>query len=74
MTEAEAVAEALELAKRLQHAGPGDILIFAPEILKPGFYYGRMFRGPDGQLRKECDRYQQALVYARIARECRAQA
>lgn len=57
-----------------QHAGPGDILIFAPEILKPGFYYGRMFTGPDGQLREESDRYQQALVYAKIARECWAQA
>jgi hypothetical protein len=55
-------------------AGPGDILIFATEILSPKIYYGRMFTGPDSQLREECDRYQQALAYARIARECWADA
>lgn len=58
----------------LRHAGPGDFLIFAPEILAPFIYYARVFPGPDGQLREESDRWQQALVYARIARECFAAA
>jgi hypothetical protein len=51
-------------------AAPGDYLIFAPEILSPKIYYGRKFQMPDGTLREECDRYAQALVYGRIAREC----
>ena len=58
----------------LRHAVPGDYLIFAPEILAPFIYYARVFPGPDGQLREESDRWQQALVYARIARECFAAA
>lgn len=53
-----------------QAAGPGDVLVFAPEILSPKIYYGRQFPGPDGILREESDRYAQALVYARLAREC----
>lgn len=57
-----------------QNAAPGDVLIFAPEILSPKIYYGRMFPGPGGRLREESDRYAQALVYARIARECWEQA
>jgi len=53
-----------------RNAGPGDYLVFAPEILYPRIYYARMFPGPDGSLREESDRYEQALVYCRIAREC----
>jgi hypothetical protein len=58
------------MAGFLKSAKPGDYLIFAPEILAPNIYYARMFPGPDGALREESDRYAQALVYARIAREC----
>jgi hypothetical protein len=58
------------MAGFLKSAKPGDYLIFAPEILAPYIYYARQFAGPDGTLREESDRYAQALVYARIAREC----
>ena len=54
----------------LRAAQPGDYLVFAPEILAPHIYYARKFPAPDGSLREESDRYAQALVYARIAREC----
>jgi hypothetical protein len=57
----------------LLSAKPGDYLVFAPEILAPHIYYARKFSSPDG-LREESDRYAQALVYARIARECFAEA
>jgi hypothetical protein len=62
------------MAGFLKSAKPGDYLIFAPEILAPNIYYARKFPGPDGSLREESDRYAQALVYARIARESFAQA
>ena len=54
----------------LHSAGPGDYLVFAPEILPPAVYYGRQFLLPDGTMRQESDRYAQSLVLARIAREC----
>ncbi|MGC4031676.1 MAG: hypothetical protein QM754_08080 [Tepidisphaeraceae bacterium] len=62
------------MAGFLKHASAGDYLVFAPEILTPFYYYGRKFVGPDGQLREESDRWQQALVYKRIAEECFAAA
>ena len=55
-------------------AGPGDFLIFAPELLAGTHYYARLFPGPDGVLTEESDRYQEALVYQKIARECFAAA
>jgi hypothetical protein len=54
----------------LRSAKPGDYLVLAPEILAPYIYYARKFPAPDGSLQEESDRYAQALVYARIAREC----
>jgi hypothetical protein len=54
----------------LSSAKPGDYLVLAPEILSPRIYYARKFAAPDGSLKEESDRYAQALVYARIAREC----
>jgi hypothetical protein len=54
----------------LSSAKPGDYLVLAPEILAPKIYYARKFAVSDGSLREESDRYAQALVYARIAREC----
>jgi hypothetical protein len=62
------------MAGFLASAKPGDYLVFAPEILAPYIYYGRKFFAPDGTLCEESDRYAQALVYARVARECFAQA
>ena len=54
----------------LASAGPGDVLIFAPELLSGDYYYARQFRCPDGSWREETDRYQQALLYQRLARAC----
>jgi len=54
----------------LAPAKAGDYLVFAPEILAPYIYYARQFAGPNGTLREESDRYAQALVHARVAREC----
>ncbi|MGA0333862.1 MAG: hypothetical protein ACO3N7_04880 [Kiritimatiellia bacterium] len=51
-------------------AGPGDVLIFAPELLTCKFYYARVFPDRDGSLREESDRYEQALLYQQIAKEC----
>jgi len=62
------------MAGFLESAGPGDHLIFAPELLASGIYYARLFRDAGGQLREEGDRWQQSLVLWRIARECFAQA
>jgi hypothetical protein len=52
----------------LDHAGPGDVLVFAPELLGGAHYYARLFPGPDGVVVEESDRYAQALLYAKIAR------
>jgi hypothetical protein len=52
------------------HSGVGDVLIFAPELLRPDIYYARVFEGADGVLREESDRYAEALLYRDIAREC----
>lgn len=58
------------MAGFLASAKAGDYLVFAPEILAPYIYYARKFPAADGTLREESDRYAQALVYARVAREC----
>jgi hypothetical protein len=50
------------------HAGPGDVLVFAPELLGGAHYYARLFPGSDGVVVEESDRYAQALLYAKIAR------
>jgi hypothetical protein len=49
------------------HAGPGDLLIFAPEILAPTYYYARTFLNQAGHHVEESDRYAQALLYRRVA-------
>jgi hypothetical protein len=46
-------------------AGPGDYLLFVPELLSPRIYYARQWEG-----REECSRWEQALVLRRIAGEC----
>lgn len=55
-------------------AGPGDVLIFAPELLSGAYYYARLFQGSDCRWVEETDRYQQALIYQRLARACWAEA
>jgi hypothetical protein len=54
----------------LAKAGPGDILVFAPEILAPTYYYARVFRNQAGGFVEESDRYEQALLYRQVALEC----
>jgi len=54
----------------LANAGPGDILVFAPEILAPTYYYARVFRNQSDSFVEESDRYEQALLYRQVALEC----
>jgi hypothetical protein len=54
----------------LRRAGPGDVLIFAPELLGPANFYARMFRNAAGEFTEESDRYAQALLYQQLARSC----
>lgn len=58
----------------LSTATPGEFLVFAPELLWPAINYARVFPDGDGAMREETDRWEQALVLARIARECFAAA
>jgi hypothetical protein len=55
-------------------AGPGDVLIFAPELLSGTHYYARLFPDASGRLVEESDRYAEALLYRDFARECFASA
>lgn len=54
----------------LRSAGPGDYLIFAPELLAGTHYYARQFGAGDQSSMEESDRYAQALLYQKIARQC----
>jgi hypothetical protein len=54
----------------LRTAKPGDYLTFAPELLIPAIFYARTFPGPDGTPVEEGDRWEQALIYVQIAKEC----
>lgn len=51
------------------NAGPGDVLVFAPELLRPAIYYARLFPDSSGRLMEESDRYHEALLYIQIARQ-----
>ncbi len=54
----------------LNNAGRGDVLVFAPEVLAPTYYYARVFRDRSGRFVEECDRYSQALLYRQVALDC----
>jgi len=54
----------------INNAGRGDVLVFAPEILAPTYYYARVFRDPSGRFVEESDRYSQALLYRQAALDC----
>lgn len=54
----------------LKTAQPGDYIIFAPELLDPTHNYARLFKNAEGELVEEGDRWQQALLYIELAREC----
>ena len=52
----------------LRNAVPGDVLIFAPELLASTHFYARLIPDASGQLVEESDRYSQALIYKDLAR------
>lgn len=61
-----------------EEAGPGDVLVFAPELLPAEIVFGdqlyrmnyaRQVRGSDGQWREESDRWTDALLLCAMARE-----
>jgi hypothetical protein len=54
----------------LKDAAPGDYISFAPELLFSSIYYARVFPNAQGEMVEEGDRWQQALLYGEIAREC----
>jgi len=54
----------------LRNARPGDVLIFAPELLSGANYYARMFPDKDGVLVEESDRYAQALLLKDLSQAC----
>ncbi len=51
-------------------AGKGDYLVFAPELLRADINYARVFPNQDGILVEESDRYEQAMLYMQVARDC----
>ena len=53
----------------LATACPGDYFCFTPELLGPPSY-ARLFKNAAGQEVEEGNRWQQALLYAEIARAC----
>jgi hypothetical protein len=58
----------------LKNAAPGEQLVFCPELLGTAYRYARCFRGADGKLREESDRWAQAAVLTRLAQACWAEA
>jgi hypothetical protein len=53
----------------LATAGPGDHIVFAPELLPPQIHYARTVPTPTGR-EEESDRWTQSLVLTDIARRC----
>lgn len=58
----------------LRSAVPGDVLIFAPELLAGTHYYARLLPDASGRLVEESDRYAQAILYRKLAQSCFAKA
>jgi hypothetical protein len=58
----------------LASAQGGDYFCFAPELLSPTHYYARILTNAAGEIVEEGDRWQQALLYLELARECFEQA
>lgn len=54
----------------LRSAGPGDFLCFTVELLWSDIFYARLVKNAAGEWVEEGDRWQQALLYTKIAREC----
>ncbi|MDQ8179378.1 hypothetical protein [Pelagicoccus sp. SDUM812005] len=58
----------------LKRAGPGDFLVFAPELLWPAIYYAPTLRNESGGVSEIGDRWEDALLIRDIALEEFAQA
>jgi hypothetical protein len=58
----------------LRSAGPGDFFCFTGELLFPQAHYARVVTAADGRVVEEGDRWQQALLYNRLASDCFAEA
>jgi hypothetical protein len=54
----------------LKTAKPGDYLCFTAELLQADIFYARCIKDSNGKMIEEGDRWQQALLYAQIAKEC----
>ena len=54
----------------LKSANPGDYICFTPELLGSSNFYARTLRNAAGEIVEEGDRWQQAIVYADLARAC----
>lgn len=54
----------------LKTANPGDYICFTPELLAADIFYARAFPNAQGELVEESDRWQQALLYCEIAKDC----
>ena len=51
-------------------SGPGDVLIFAPELLSAEYDYARLVPDAEGNLVEATDRYAEALLYRDLALQC----
>ncbi|WP_321285991.1 hypothetical protein [uncultured Sunxiuqinia sp.] len=54
----------------LKTAKPGDYLCFTVELLQADIFYARQIQNAQGERVEEGDRWQQALLYGQIAKEC----
>lgn len=58
----------------MKRAQPGDYICFAPELLHPEIYYARVFKNEKGEMVEESDRWEQAKLLSKVAREAFADA
>ena len=54
----------------LKSAAPGDFICFTAELLPASIYYARDFPQPNGKNNEEGDRWEQAILLNKIAKEC----
>ena len=54
----------------LKTAGPGDYISFTVELLKADIYYARTFKNNNFIEQEEGDRWQQAILYQKIIKDC----
>ncbi|HKJ40500.1 MAG TPA: hypothetical protein VKA27_00350 [Sunxiuqinia sp.] len=54
----------------LKSAQPGDYLCFTVELLQSEIFYAHLIENEKGEKVEESDRWEQALLYTEIAKEC----